>query len=82
MTKFMKFNPDTPKPSKSNTEFMYQVSENETLGVEPAVFTPKFFQNVVHLYFDCLLKLDVFMAWDEDITRAWIFYGTKGDEFE
>ena len=82
MTKFMNFNLDNVKPVKNSTEFKYQVGGDGTPKISKAEYSPKDFDNVVHLYYDAPLELDVFMAWNADITFSWVFYGTKGDEFE
>ena len=82
MTKFMNFNPNNAKPVKKSTEFKYQVNTGCVPGISKAESSPKEFDNIVHLYYDASLELDVFMAWNTDITFSWIFYGTKGDEFE
>ena len=80
MTKFMNFNTGNTKPVKKTTEFKYQVCGGSTPKVLEAEYSPEEFNNVVHLYYDTALGLDVFMAWNNDITFSWIFYGTKGDE--
>ena len=84
MTKFMTFNPKNDKPVKKTTEFKYKIVRN--MGTQPEIqtttYAPENFNNIVYLYRDNYLEWDVFMAWNEDITNAWIFYGTKGDEFE
>ena len=82
MTKFMNFNPDKPNPGKKSTRFIYEIATANPPIVEETERSPENFDNVVHLYYDKSLEFDVFMAWNEDITNAWIFYGTKGDEFE
>ena len=83
MTKFMNFNPDSAETGKKSTEFIYEIiaTANSPI-VEKTISSPEDFDNVVHLYYDKSLEFDVFMAWDADIGKAWIFYGTKGDEFE
>ena len=83
MTKFMNFNSDRVTSKNRNTKFKYEIGwSNGTPVIEAPNNSPKEFENVMHLYYDNILKLDVFMAWNNDITRAYIYYGTKGDEFE
>ena len=82
MTKFMNFNPDKPNPSKKSTEFIYEIATANPPIVEETNSSPEDFDNVVHLYYDKCIELDVFMAWYDNINKAWILYGTKGDEFE
>lgn len=84
MTKFMNFNTGNTKPVKKSTEFRYKIigNKNSMPEVQTTTYSPNDYDNVVHLYYDTVLGWDIFMAWNEDITKAWIFYGTKGDEFE
>ena len=82
MTKFMTFNPKNDKPVKKSTEFIYEIATANPPRVEETNSSPEDFDNVVHLYYDKSLEFDVFMAWNKDINKAWILYGTKGDEFE
>jgi hypothetical protein len=82
MTKFMNFNPDNTKTGKKSTEFKYQVGGSSAPEIQESEYSPEEFNNVIYLCYDAYLELDVFMAWNNNITFSWIFYGTKGDEFE
>ena len=82
MTKFMNFNPDSAETGKKSTVFIYEIATANLPIVEKTYSSPEDFDNVVHLYYDKSLEFDVFMAWNADISKAWIFYGNKGDEFE
>lgn len=80
-TKFSRFQPNKDSTKSKQTVFKYEISGNEP-EVNHCSYNPGNFENVVYLFYDFTYDLDVFMCWNDNINEAWIFYGTKGDEFD